>query len=66
METHEAPYMFAGNPLILKRAWCLPLNPGFTWWARAVCIEDDVVVTATGLRSLTDLPRRVLPISAYQ
>jgi Xaa-Pro dipeptidase len=27
-----------------------------------VRIEDDVVVTADGLQSLTDLPREVLPV----
>jgi Xaa-Pro dipeptidase len=30
-----------------------------------VRIEDDVVVTADGLQSLTDLPREVLPVENF-
>lgn len=67
METHEAPYMFAGNSLILKEGMVFTIEPGIYLTGRGgIRIEDDVVVTKDGLRSLTDLPRRVLPLSAFQ
>ena len=67
METHEAPYMFAGNPLVLKEGMVFTIEPGIYLTGRGgIRIEDDVVVTKDGLRSLTDLPRRVLPLSAFK
>jgi Xaa-Pro dipeptidase len=67
METHEAPYMFAGNPLVLKEGMVFTIEPGIYLTDRGgIRIEDDVVVTQDGLRSLSDLPRRVLPLSAFK
>jgi Xaa-Pro dipeptidase len=67
METHEAPYIFAGNPLVLQEGMVFTIEPGIYLPGKGgVRIEDDVVVTAQGLRSLTDLPRAVVPISSFQ
>lgn len=67
METHEAPYMFAGNSLILEEGMVFTIEPGIYLTGRGgIRIEDDVVVTKDGLRSLTDLPRRVLPLSVFK
>lgn len=67
METHEAPYMFAGNPLILEEGIVFTIEPGIYLTGRGgIRIEDDVVVTKDGLRSLSDFPRRVLPLSLFK
>ena len=67
METHEAPYMFAANPLILEEGMVFTIEPGIYLTGRGgIRIEDDVVVTKDGLRSLSDLPRRVLPLSVFK
>ena len=67
METHEAPYMFAANPLILEEGMVFTIEPGIYLTGRGgVRIEDDVVVIKDGLRSLSDLPRRVLPLSVFK
>ncbi|NLW73102.1 MAG: aminopeptidase P family protein [Chloroflexi bacterium] len=67
METHEEPYMFAANPLLLEEGMVFTIEPGIYLTGRGgIRIEDDVVVTKDGLLSLTDLPRRVLPISMFK
>ena len=66
MEAHEPPYIFQGNPLILEPGMVFTIEPGIylpgKYGAR---IEDDVVVEAEGLRSLTDLPRKVMRIEEF-
>lgn len=66
MEAHEAPYIFAGNSLILAEGMTFTVEPGIYLPGRGgVRIEDDVVVTAEGVESLTDFPRSVQPVEDF-
>ncbi len=66
MEAHEAPFIFAGNPQILKEGMVFTIEPGiYHPEIGGVRIEDDVVVTSEGLLSLSTLPREVMTISRY-
>ncbi len=66
MEAHESPYIFQGNPLILEPGMVFTIEPGIYLPGKyGVRIEDDVVVEAEGLRSLTDLPRKVMRIEEF-
>jgi Xaa-Pro dipeptidase len=60
MEGHEAPYMRAGNSLLLEPGMTYTVEPGIYLPGRnGVRIEDDVVVTANSCESLSDLPREL-------
>lgn len=66
MEAHEGPYIFQGNPLILEPGMVFTIEPGIYLPGKyGVRIEDDMVVEAEGLRSLTDLPRKVMRIEEF-
>lgn len=66
MEAHEAPYIFQGNPLILEPGMVFTIEPGIYLPGKyGVRIEDDMVVEAESLRSLTDLPRKVMRIEEF-
>ena len=66
MEAHEGPYIFQGNPLILEPGMVFTIEPGIYLPGKyGVRIEDDVVVETEGLRSLTDLPRKVMRIEEF-
>jgi Xaa-Pro dipeptidase len=58
MEEHEEPYAFGGNPLLLEPGMTFTVEPGIYLSGRAgVRIEDNIVITATGCDTLSDLPR---------
>lgn len=66
MEAHEAPYIFEGNEMVLSPGVTFTIEPGIYLPGKGgVRIEDDVVMTDEGLVSLTDMPRKVLPIESF-
>jgi len=63
LEAHEAPYIYDGNQQRLTLGMTFTVEPGIYLPGKGgVRIEDDVVVTGTGLESLTDMPREVRPL----
>ncbi|MBI3159037.1 MAG: aminopeptidase P family protein [Chloroflexi bacterium] len=60
MEGHEEPYMRSDNQMPLEEGMTFTIEPGiYISGTGGVRIEDDVVVTAGGLRSLSDMPREM-------
>jgi Xaa-Pro dipeptidase len=56
MEGHEAPYIRAGNSLILEPGMTFTVEPGIYLPGRGgIRVEDDMVVTSHGGESLSDL-----------
>jgi len=64
LEIHEPPYMMEGNTEALAEGQVFTIEPGIYLTGRAgVRIEDDVVITADGCRSLTTLPRELVQLA---
>ncbi|TDE09481.1 M24 family metallopeptidase [Jiangella asiatica] len=61
METHEEPYIVAGNVTPLETGMAFSIEPGFYLPGRyGARIEDIVVVTATGAERLNHRPRELV------
>ena len=63
LETHEPPYIVAGNLDLLKAGTTFTVEPGiYLPSIGGVRIEDDVVVTKEGAETLTTLPRELFSL----
>lgn len=64
LESHEEPYIRGDNALVLEPGMTFTVEPGIYLPGRGGArIEDDVVVTADGAESLSDLDRALVVLS---
>ncbi|TCO71219.1 M24 family metallopeptidase [Rhodovulum euryhalinum] len=64
-EVHEAPYIMRGNHQVLEPGMVFTNEPGlYRIGGFGVRIEDDILVTETGCRSLTSCPRELIVTAA--
>ena len=60
LETHEQPYIVAGNPLVLEPGMAFSIEPGIYLAGRhGARIEDIVVCTDDGAERLNTSPREL-------
>lgn len=57
LEGHESPYIRSGNDKLLKPGMTFTIEPGiYIPGLGGVRIEDDILITETGIESLSNLP----------
>ena len=61
IEVHDFPSRMGANGVALKENMCITVEPGY-YKDVGVRIEDDVVVTKTGCRMLSDAPDHLVEI----
>ncbi len=63
MEPHEPPYIRSGNNLVLEKGMTFTIEPGIYLPDRGgVRIEDNMIITASQAKSLSDFPRALYQI----
>lgn len=63
MEAHEEPGIYQESGVVLQPGMTFTIEPGiYVPGLGGARVEDDVVVTETGLQTLTTLPRKVTAI----
>ncbi len=64
LDTHEAPYIVAGNDLPLRPGMAFSVEPGIYLAGRCGArIEDIVVCTEDGVRTLNEGPRELIELA---
>ena len=60
MQHHEEPYMRGDNMQVLQPGMVYTVEPGIYLPDRnGVRIEDNLVVTESGVESMSDMPREI-------
>jgi Xaa-Pro aminopeptidase len=63
LETHEEPYIVAGNQLVLEEGMAFSIEPGIYLTGRhGARIEDIVVCSTDGVERLNTTTRDVRPL----
>ena len=61
MEIHEPPYIRSGSSFFLQPGMTFTIEPGIYLPGRGgVRVEDDCVITADGIETMTSLPRELI------